>query len=346
MSIIVREGDLESDQQAIIDLVAAYLNARSDRRRFDWLYKNNPHGQARVWVAAAAEGSSIVGMASAFPRKVWIDGGSKLCWVLGDFCLDDRYRSLGPALMLQRACLAGVDSGQVAFCYDFPSAGMMAVYKRLGIDAFGQIVRLAKPLRVDRQVRKIVRSPAIVRGVSAAANLLLAINDGISANEDGLTTCFHQGGCGEEFSVLAGEVGRGFGVCVQRSAEYLNWRYLANPLYRFELLISRRDDALLGYAVFTHDEEDALLVDLFGVNDAGVIRTLVHGLARILRERGVVTVSVSLLETHPWLPLLQGLGFKAREKSPLVVYPLPTFLSSYGKAKSADWFLMHGDRDS
>jgi hypothetical protein len=346
MSIAVRQADLESDRQAIIDIIARYLNPRSGQSRFDWLYKNNPQGGSRAWVAVDTDSGAMVGMLGAFLRHVYVAGREEPAWVLGDFCIDDQYRSLGPALMLQRACLAEVDLGQVAFCYDFPSASMMAVYKRLGIDALGQIVRLAKPLRVDRKVRKIVKSPAVVRGVSAAANFLLALNDGISARGDRLTSCFHQGSCGEEFSVLAREVGRGFGFCIQRSAEYLNWRYLANPLYRYEFIISRRNEALLAYAVFTHNEEDALLVDLFGVEDAEVIRTLIHGLSAILRERGVVTVSVSLLETHPWLPLLQGLGFKAREKSPLVVYPSPIFLSSYGRVNTSDWFLTHGDRDS
>lgn len=42
MACIIREGDLACDRLAFIELIRRHLTARSDDRRFDWLYLQNP----------------------------------------------------------------------------------------------------------------------------------------------------------------------------------------------------------------------------------------------------------------------------------------------------------------
>lgn len=346
MNIAIHQVDLTVDAKLVIDVLFRYLTPLSDERRFDWLYVSNPYGQARVWVAVNKQDGAMIGVASAFPRRVYIGEREELCWVLGDFCISDNYRTLGPALQLQRACLAGIDSGEAAFCYDFPSQNMMAVYKRLRIDQWSRMLRLAKPLRVDRKVGELVKNRAVAHGLSTVGNLLLAFFASQPKGAKTIALSLHEGECGKEFSVLAHRIGGQYGVCVQRSAEYLNWRYLTNPLYRYELLTARRDNALVAYVVFTHTKEDATLVDLFGINDPMIISTLVNALIALLRERGVMTVSASVVESHPWAALLQQLSFKVRENVPIVVYVSPSLPAECNILKGHNWFLMQGDRDS
>ena len=198
-----------------------------------------------------------------FPRRVYLDGHEQMSWVLGDFCINDAYRTLGPALMLQRACLAELDSGAASFCYDFPSSVMMAVYKRLQITPSGYVVRMAKPLRVDRRMKAVIKIPIVNRALSSAGNVLLRLSNRKLTGDSGLEMALYRGDCGREFSDLARKIGNRYGACVQRSAEYLNWRYVNNPLYQYELFTVRRGGALLGYVVFLQDGEDAILADLF-----------------------------------------------------------------------------------
>lgn len=345
MKIAIHPADLKSDKQLIIDTLFRFLTPLSDVRRFSWLYENNPHGQARAWIAK--DDKSVIGMASAFPRRIYMNGHEEVSWVLGDFCISDQYRSLGPALMLQRACLAEVDSGAVAFCYDFPSATMMAVYKRLQIYPFGRMVRLATPLRIDRKIRKFVKSPTFNRPLSTAGNLLLRVTAARLTVDPTLTISLHKGHCGSEFADLARRIGSRYGICTQRSAEYLNWRYLANPLNRYEVMTARREGTLLGYAVYRHDGEDAMLVDLLGVEEETILAPLVdHGVAQ-MRARGLQTVSAAVFETHPWRVFLERHGFKVREVSPIVIYcPSAGSGSGFGMMKERNWLFMHGDRDS
>lgn len=330
----------------MIRMILQYLTPSSDDFRFDWLYRNNPWGEARAWVAIEGDNGSMVGMVAAFPRRMYIGDREEWSWVLGDFCISDSYRSLGPALQLQRGCLADVASAGISFWYDFPSLQMMAIYKRLGINRFGRMFRLAKPLRVDRRVEKAVKSPILARGLTAAGNMALRMYERKFRIKGGLTLSSHQGNFGQEFSALSHQVGARYGSCIQRSAEYLNWRYFASPVCKYELLTARDRGALAAYLVYTCQGDDATLVDLFGPEDPEVLSSLVKGLVTVLQERGIMTVHAPLFESHPWILLLQRLGFRMRDEGPVVLSVSPGHPSSQNVSESKRWFLMQGDRDS
>src|SRR5262245_28296627 len=123
-------------------------------------------------------------------------------------------------------------------------------------------------------------------------------------------------------------------------------RYVANPLVRCEILTARRHGVLVAYAVFTQRGEDAMVMDLFGVQDRQVISTLVESLIKFLRKRCVITLSAPLFESHPWMALFQRLGFRARETSPVVIYTPPGASPEGSSLQGMDWFFMYGDRDS
>jgi hypothetical protein len=345
MRIVVREAKLPSEKAIFVNTLARYLTPLSDERRFDWLYMKGPHGPARGWVATDEQRNSVIGVAGAFPRLVWMNGKTTLAWVLGDFCLDSAYRSLGPALQLQRACLSMVEGNESAFCYDFPSASMVAVYKRLGSSVTGQMVRLAKPLRVDRKIKEMIQNRTAQHVVSSVANAFLKICSPRAKTDNTLETSIQRGSYGEEFTTLANDQCGKLALCLQRSAEYLNWRYVNNSLARHEIITARRDGRLVGYVVWTHTGKDAYIVDLFGEDDLGMVRRLVAEVTALARERGMMTLSVSLNESHPWKSLFSEVGFHLRDSAPLMIIPSKTFAQKIDPQLTG-WYLMQGDRDS
>jgi len=266
-------------------------------------------------------------------------------WVLGDFCIRPDYRSLGPALKLQRACLENGSGKPRRPLYDFPSSSMVAIYKRLGMESAEQFVRLAKPLRTDRKIRERVKNPLLARGLSAAANRLLAIKDLRLRSQEDWSISLYQRRCTEEFSQLSQPANLSDSLWTDRSADYLNWRYLDHPHTKYEILTARRNEQLCGYLIFTCTGEDASIVDWFGMADEKLLQALVQSAVILLRHRGADTLSASLLESHPRVRILEDLGFYKRESRPVVLQP-PLDLELAGKTPGLQWFLMDGDRES
>ena len=345
MTIKIADADLAAHRELLIKTFYRLLTGQSDGRRFDWLYRNGPHGEARAWLAIDGNQETVIGAAAAFPRRFYVGDREISGWVLGDFCLDAGYRSLGPALQLQRACLGVTESNGGMFCYDFPSASMVAVYKRLGIEPTGKMLRLAKPLRVDRKVKEMIKNAAVERMVTSVGNALLKRASARADTDESLEVAVHAQLCGEEFTVLAQEQRGKFGLCLDRSAEYLNWRYISNPLARHEIVTARRNGRLVGYVVWTRVGEDASIVDFFGEEDSGMARRLVAEIATLAQECGVMTLSVSLNESHPLLSLFCEMGFRLRDSVPVVIIPSKTFPHKIDPQLTG-WYLMQGDRDS
>jgi GNAT superfamily N-acetyltransferase len=343
MALMIRAADLARDRELIIETLQRYLTPLSDSARYEWLYCGNPYGQAVAWIASDESSGETVGMASAFPRRVILGGTGEPCWVLGDFCVHPRYRSLGPALMLNRACLSGVDRGTVAFCYDFPSERMMAIYRRLGIEPYGWMTRFAKVLRWGPKLGGVTSTPWLRKGLE----ILGGIRDRWSAPRPtappGVTLSLETAACGQAFDELDRTRERSK-IHLERSSSYLNWRYRANPLGRYEFLTARRGDQVLGYAIFGRSDSDAILADLFALEEP-ITRALLDGVASIARERGAVTLSAPALSSHPLVPHLLRSGFRPRERYPVILYGRRNAERALAPA-GGDWPFLHGDRDS
>jgi hypothetical protein len=339
----IRTADPVSDRALLIDLLSRNLSPDAGGRRFEWLYLENPHGPARAWVATEEGTGRGLGAAAAFPRRLLVRESVRLGYILGDFCIDQQHRSLGLALQLQRACLDQIGSSPLPLAYDFPSERMMAIYRRMQVPPAGQMVRWAKPLRANRKIGNLVRSPALAGLLAAPCNELLRWMDFASFRKTAWAIEYHEGICQDEFTHLAHSVGSRYGSCVERSAAYLNWRYLQHPLVRHEILSARHDRQLRGYVVFSHTGEDAKIVDLFGFSDTRMWTALVARVVALLRDRGVVTLSIPALASSPWTGLLKGWGFHPREVTPIVVYGPGEMASDEDRSS---WFLMDGDRES
>jgi len=340
----IRTADPETDRDLLIDLLSRNLGSIDGGRRYEWLYLENPYGPARAWIATEGNTERGVGAAAAFPRAMFVGGATRHGYVLGDFCVDQHRRTLGLALQLQRACLEGIVSTPHLLAYDFPSDRMMAIYRRMQISPAGEIVRWAKPLRANRKIGKLVGSATLAGLLAAPVNELLEWKDWVSLPRGGWMIVEHEGFCKEEFTHLAHAIGSRYGSCVDRSAAYLNWRYLRHPLVRHELLAARQGQELRGYVVFSQTSEDAKIVDLFGFSDTAMWTALVGRAVSLLRDRGVATLSIPAVASSPWAGLLKGWGFHPREVAPVIVCDPGSAADC--AAGAWNWFLTDGDRES
>jgi hypothetical protein len=345
MSLTVRSAFLEDDKPAIVAFLQNFLTPKADLARFDWLYLNGPHGRARAWVACNAE-RNIIGISAAFPRRFTFRGTEAIGWVLGDFCLADKYRSLGPALQLQRVTLDSA-LAEPDFFYDFPSKAMMAVYDRLRIKQTGSLLRWAKPLRLEVRLERLLRSRKAAALAAKAGNALLR-GRGWKGPRGSCEVVPHVGACGKEFSELDRSIAAENSACVQteKSAEYLNWRFLSRELPDdLSVFAARKNGRLVGYVVFRFDKGDARILDLTSVADSGVVARLLDSAVSSLASRGATSVTLTAAKHHPWSATFRRAGFRPREESPFIVATRPGSTLSVSDFEGK-WFLMDGERDT
>lgn len=346
MSVVVHEADLRADREQLIALLSECLSPTADARRFDWLYLQNPYGKARVWIARDTATERAIGASALFPRGMKADGRKINACIFGDFCIHRDYRTLGPALLLQRATIAGMNAAGFEFAYDLPSVSMLGVYRRLNIAPAESLVRMAKPLRANRKVSERVKSPSVARAASAAANLLLATRDSLRRSSSGAEIAEFTGRFGAEFTALAEAAGKSGIGHVHRTAEYLNWRYLDHPQRRFGTLTAREGGELKGFLIFLTEEGNGRVVDWFSGDSSSegwpeIRRDLVAHAIGVLRARNCETLSLPISAAHPWGGELQELGFRARESQPIVLIE-----NQAAAAPKHSWLFLEGDRES
>jgi hypothetical protein len=342
MAIIVRAADLDRDRSVIIPFLRENLTDDSDAARFDWLYLQNPNGPARVWIAVNDGNESVVGIAGAFPRTMFVNGASSRGYVLGDFCISPECRSLGPALALQRACLKAL-ADENAIWFDFPSDRMVAIYRRLGIDTGARMARYVKLMRLDQKVRDRVPYAGLASGISAVGNLALRLQAWRPQPTADLSVEMHEADFGEEFSRLnrlAAELHPAYGT---RSAEYLNWRYRRNPLRKYIAVACRRRGELVAYAIIAISRNEWCVSDLVSADETSVAAILGH-IENLGRKQGVERVTAFVLEQSGIGAQVKGAGYSQRESHPVVVYAANT--GSTEIQNGSGWFLMDGDRES
>ena len=347
MDLVVKRADLIRDRHAIVGLHKKFLAPHCDEKRFDWLYCQNPFGSPLVWIAQEIGSGEAVGTAAAFPRSLQVGSKKEFGWVLGDFCVSDAYRSLGPALQLQRKCLEGVGLGENSIWYDFPSRKMLAIYKRLKIFPSCNMVRFVKPLRIDRRVESWVKGGFLQKGLAELGNKVLNWTTKTVSVRKGLTFHSHGEERGSEFTETFEEIGEQLGNCLERTAAYVDWRYAQNPLYTCRLLTARLNDRLKGYIVYADIEGEAIILDLFGHKEQDIILGLIGQVIEKVRDRGSQSLSVSMVERHIWIPFFESFGFKPRDMDPVIIQnPMGENQRTNGEYDGASLLLMQGDRDA
>lgn len=343
MPVHIRPADLLRERVVLVDLLRRFLSPETNDRRFDWLYLNAPHGTAQAWVACESEGGNIIGAAAAFPRELSIAGRRQRAWVLGDFCLDPKFRSLGPALALQRTCLKFSCAKPGEFCYDLPSRSMMAIYARLGVAETGKLVRWVKLLSFTGKIRSVVRSNTVANAIGAPVEFFL--RRGGKSEDSAARLQLHDGRCSAEFAELNAQVCNETGTFTARSPEYVNWRYLDHPTGNYRILTARRSGVLAGYVVFGQEGDRLAVADICSLDEPQLVMLLLAGVAQQAQRQGAEAVSLVAADWHPWSNLFRRAGFHPRESSPLVTCEADTSGEFHSKPMPR-WPLMNGERES
>lgn len=339
MSIEIGVADVAADRELLADLLGQFLTRVSSPRRCRWFYEENPHGRATVHVAREVATGRIVGSGAVIPRLLWLDGKPTQAAVLADFWIHPDHRTLGPALQLQRACLATAEATGAAV-YDLPQGTMPAVYRRLRLLGDDQLRRHAMPLHLGRIVGRIVPVAPIATMLAVIGSLALQVPRAVRASRCRVVP--FDGRFDATFEPLLSRPPAADEVAVVRSAEYLNWRYRDHYHLEHRVFVALRDDAPVGYAVALLDGTSAELLDVQPMADPRITVALVNEAARRLRALGAESLSMAAVADGAAENVLRAAGLVPREGRAVV---LRRFAAAGAPAPAGRWRLGYGDID-
>ncbi len=349
MKLSIFEADLKRDKKIIIEILNHNIDYSIDDSRYEWLYLRNPSGKAKVWIGKDEDKDQFIGTAVALPRKFWVNGRTISCHVLADFSINPEYRSLGPALKLNRASLDPVHDGRIPFAYDFPSKSMAVAHRWMKVEPIGQVLRFVRLLRAGRQIEERVGKGLISRILAWIVNTAMRIysvqkmSKGYTFDDEKIDPKSFD----VSFTELDRHIGKRYKVCGSRDQSYLTWRYALNTHRDFFLIKLKYHDELCGFIIFTIRENSRVQVyDLYSKDQAEVKRNLIKALLKVVYNKNAEAVEVALLETNPWIPLIRRCGFFPRSDTSEVYVFIPKDSDLDGVVNNAgNWYMTQGDRD-
>jgi hypothetical protein len=328
MKLAVRRVCPIDERHELLGLLQRNLGVSQDGI-FDWQYTMNPAGPPWCWFAYVDNSPAAVAMTSLFPRRMYVDGSAVRCGQVTHFVIDTAYRSLGPALQVQKATFEPVDSGELSFCYDCPPHERgMSTFLRLGMRASCEVTRYALPLRSNKYFDKRFGTRAWTKPLAAATNLVLQARTRFRP-VPGVEIVEHTGPFGEEFSELDQRVSSSDMIRASRSAVDLQWRYKQDPgaagardqKEEYRVLLARRSGELLAFViiVLNRTEGTGHILDLFGVEIPVVGPSLLEGAVGLCRQTGLDSLYGFCSEGTELESLFRNTGFCPREKIARVV---------------------------
>ncbi len=352
MGILIREADLRADRKLLLDTLLrnrAHGDNELRRQRFEWSYYQNPFGQPRAWLAIDEASSRTIGMVAAFPRKMLVQGRQVLGWNGGDTSIDTEFRTLGVAIKLRRAVQGPVDNGEMALLYSHPVDRMRAVLEKIGHHTIGTFARHGAILRLDPFIEKKLGRNLASRALAGVANIFPPVQWSLrSAAAPWRLRLQHEKKFGGEFDDLFHRVPKRQAVLNVRDAEFLNWRFVRNPLVRdFQIYRCEAGNKLCGYAIIGIENNAARVLDYLVEGEQKMTRALLVQLMRAMRAQRIPTLAVRGMYASEMVQEARALGFwfQDRKDAGVAVYAAKNAPFAQTVHDEKKWFMTQADRD-
>lgn len=341
------EANIESDLDRFTNLLNSNRTEKVNRRRFEWLYLDNPHGKARAWFMIDNNIGKPVAFTSVLPRLVKVANKNITCWNCCDFSVDKKYRTLGIALKLRRQAKTCVDNGEIQALYAHPNDRMKVVHDKVGHFNIGKMHRYVKLLSLNKQIANITNSKCITNLVAPVLNWCYNFTKTpTKLNKPFSVELLDNIEFTEEYDELFDKVVKNYHIIGHRGSNYLNWRYAANPLSYTRRFIIRKNGYLNGYIIFEVKNGVAVFKDILCVSDHTTMNILLSHWIEKMREEKIESISTGIMNKNPVISIFKKNGFRLRpDESSVYAYASKENELQHDWIDGSNWYMTVGDRD-
>ncbi len=308
--------------------------------RYKWLTAGNPAGKTKWFLALDDQTKDLLGFMTLLPKQFHYKGNDVLFGIMGDFVVEKRKRGFGPGMRLPKHVLEQAKNLGFSLVYTIPYYGSQKHIERAGFMLKIQLRWFIKPLLFN----EYLKNPLLVRFLNTgirvfdrACNALFLNPFTLKGNyfkiTDDIDTCF------DKFWTKMKSMDHV--VLGSRDTHYLTWRYLQNPLMKFQMLALRRKglEELLGYVIYTTGGRRINIYDIQYLHNK-TKNILIQKLIQIARKGGYEAIYLLSSVGDKELSSFMLFGFIPRDEKHSLYYAiLEPGLNLDG------WRFLQGDRN-
>ena len=342
---MISKADLIKDKGAIIGLWDENFPGLP-KKRYEWIYENNPAGIPSCWLARKNE--SVIGSATVFPRRLFINGQSVAGGITGDFSVVKKFRLLGPAVALQKEIISNYIKEGFDLIYTLPNEKSVTVATRSGYSVIGDVVSLTRPLRSQSYLKERIHFPIIPELLQKPIDLAITTFTKENFFKEHKECTFEVlSQFDSRFDTLWKKILHNFIIIGERTSSYLNWRFVKSPHESYSIFIIKQvsNQEILGYIVFNTVNNRVKIADILSIDDK-TLDILLSEFILFSRREDIDSISIRIAGGIDMTRKLHGYGFSVRdtEGKLLGLFPQDSLFSREVRDIN-NWYIMAGDND-
>lgn len=353
---------IQADDFAVLrSLIHSELGAKWTNEFLEWKYFQNPAGQ--VYGRCARVNDLKVGFIGHIPVRLKVGEILLTGTQAVDLVVDRQWRRRGFHILMAENSYEEMDRYDILLTYTFPNpiskAGLLQRLKWKSVGEVPRYVRFITPKKWAPQNKKGPFKHLLTDFVLSAFSAIFAI---------GLSKYVQFTGCvkkidvfDQRFDRLWEKTSSEFVIAVERTSEYLNWRYVHNPLKQYVILAAENESEVVSYAVLSLRDVDqrasiSLVEFLVSPQEEAAGLALLKECINFSSQMGCRYLNCFLLPQYPFYRRLlkqAGFIFLNNRFAPGIISYTTSFVIRQKPGVSLpiatdnidNWFLTMGDHD-
>ena len=323
---------VSGDEVGIVDLYNSITGHSRTYEQHLWEWIHSPHGVGDILILEDSESKEIVGHHGYIPLS-FVDNGEKfMAGKTENTILHERYLGTGIYFILEKRFFSQVVKN---YRLTFTTSGHGTpgkIRKKLGYKSLAQYETFFK-ITNPKSFYRLFDYYVFKRKSNFLLAILLKILSRFLFLFDPIVRLSYQKGTqdikiqkevwserlGRSLDIFWDENKSQFGVTVERTSAFLNWRIFQNPNIKYNFFSTYQDDILVGYIITRQAESDfpaGVIVDVIAKeNDPYIIDALVKQAILDFGERSISYITFKALKANGILnQAFSRLGFFKADK--------------------------------
>lgn len=223
-----------------------------------WMFMDNPFGGSVINLAF--EKDKLVGLYPILKMNICIKNSSNKIGQLADTMTHPKHRRKGIGLSLGKKSITQlIEQGTpLAFC--FPTKGAYRLHKKHGWVDLCYVQTMIKPLNLVNIFKSFpylkILGPPKYRINQNLKNNNFTRNDSKSLGKIVISQISR---FDSRFNLFNLKLAKEYSIFIERNQEYLNWRYVENPMQKYIIFTLEIDSVLSGYIILERKIIDKLV---------------------------------------------------------------------------------------